>query len=210
MNVIDAIKSRRSVKKYDPEHKLTDEELRVLLTAIALAPTSFNMQNRHTVVVLDAEIKELLQAASWGQEHVRDASVLLMLTGDLAAHRRTDRFLREAPEAARAHLEPMIAQFYEGNAQLLRDEACRSVGLAGMNVMLAARELGYDSCPMIGFDPVRVSEILGLDEEHPPLLMIVVGKASEPANPRLGFLSFEEQVSVDRLGQHGFQGEVEA
>lgn len=210
MNVLDAIKTRRSVKQYDPDHKLTEQELRALLSVTALAPTSFNIQNKHVVAVVDQEIKNRLQAAAWGQEQVRDASVVMVLTGDLVAHRRTERFLRNAPEPAREKLESMIADFYEGKDALLRDEACRSVGLAAMNLMLFARELGYDSGPMIGFDPAQVSEVLGLDADHPPLMLVVVGKGTKEPQPRLGLLSLEEQVSVDRFGNHSLTGEVDA
>lgn len=123
MNVFDAIKTRRSIKHYDGDHKLSEQELRALLSAAALAPTSFNIHNKHVVAVVDQEIKSRLQAAAWGQEQVRDASVVLTLTGDLVAHRRTDRFLRHAPDSVRPQFERMIADFYEGNDALLRDEA---------------------------------------------------------------------------------------
>ena len=210
MNVLDAVKTRRSIKQYAPDHSLTEQELRTLLSAVALAPTSFNMQNRHIVVVLDQVIKNRLQAAAWGQEQVRDSSTVIVLTGDLAAHQRTERYLRNAPEPVRKQLEPMIADFYEDKDALLRDEACRSVGLAAMSLMLTAHDLGYDTCPIIGFDPAQVSEVLGLDAEHPPLMLVVVGKGTKEPQPRLGLLSFEEQVSVDCFGNHSLTGEVAA
>lgn len=208
MSVLETMRARRSAKHYDPQHRLTDTELRTLLSAGALAPTSFNMQNRQFVAVLDPDVKRALQDAAWGQEQVRDASVVIVLTGDLEAHRRTDRYLRNAPAAARSQLEPMIAGFYEGKDALLRDEACRSVGLSAMNLILAAREMGYDSCPMIGFDPVKVSAALGLGPTHPPLMFVVVGKATSAPYPRLGLLSLDESVSIDRFGNRALAGDV--
>ncbi len=209
MNVFEAIKARRSVKAFDSDHQLSEQELRSLLTAAALAPTSFNMQNRHMVVVLDREVKSRLHAAAWGQEHVRDASAVIVLTGDLDAYKRTDRYLRDAPDEIQELLTPMITGFYGDNKQLLRDEACRSVSLAAMNLMLYATEMGYESCPVVGFNPVQVTEILNLDETHPPLLMVVIGKGTKDPQPRMGFLNFEEQVSIDRFGNHTYTGEVE-
>ena len=93
--------------------------------------------------------------------------------------------------------------------RLLRDEARRSVGLAAMNLMLAAQALGYESCPMIGFDPVQVSEAIGLDADHPPLMIVVVGKGTKQAWPRLGLLQLEELVSVNQFGNQSMTGEVE-
>ncbi len=210
MKVMEAIKRRRAIKGFDATHSLTQEELRTLLTAIALAPTSFNMQNRHTVAVVDSGTKEQLQGAAWGQEHVRDASVVFVLTGDMDAHNRTDRYLRNAPPAIREQFEAMIPKFYDGKSELLRDEACRSVGLAAMNLMLTAQAMGYESCPMIGFDPQKVAEILGLDDKHPPLMLVTVGKGTKAPHSRLGVLSFQELVSIDRFGNHAVEGDVEA
>ncbi|MFQ5506700.1 MAG: nitroreductase family protein [Planctomycetota bacterium] len=208
MELSEAIRTRRSVKHFDPEHKISDEELRKLLSLTILSPTSFNMQNRHFVVVRDAEVKQRLFEAAWKQDQVRDASVVVLFTGDAAAQRNTDRYLRNAPPEVREMLEPMILGFYEGKSELIAAEACRSAGLAAMTMMLVAKDMGYDSCPMIGFDPARVAEILSLPENHPPLLMVVVGKAVKPARPRMGLLTLEEVVSLDRFGNHTMTGEV--
>ena len=78
------------------------------------------------------------------------------------------------------------------------------------NLMLMARDMGYESGPMIGFDPDKVSEVVGLDEIHPPLMLVVVGKGAGEAWPRMGLLDLEEVASIDRLGNHPFQGAIDA
>ena len=62
---------------------------------------------------------------------------------------------------------------------------------------------------MIGFDPAQVSEIVGLPDDHAPLMLIVVGKGNKPAWGRLGLLDLEELASVDRFGQNTITGPVE-
>lgn len=208
MELVEAIRTRRSVKKFDPNHEMTDAEIRRLFELVALAPTSFNMQNWQFVAVRDAEQKARLCAAAWNQAQVRDASLVVVCAGDLEAHRRTDRYLRKAPEEVRSMFEPMISGFYEGKRDLLIQEACRSLGFAGMIMMLVARDMGLDSCPMIGFEPDKVADICGLDEDRPPLLMITIGKALEPARPRMGLLNLEEFVSLERYGNRGLTGEI--
>ncbi len=209
MNLSDSIRQRRSVKHYDPSHKLTEDEVRQLLTAAALAPTSYNMQNRHIVCVSDPEVKTQLSAASWGQEQVRDASMVFVLAGSRNAYKNVGRFLRNAPADVQEMLGKMVNASYESNDAFARDEDCRTVGMTCMNLMLAATSMGYDSCPMIGFEPDKVAEIVGLPAEHTPLMMVVVGKGTVPARGRLGVLDFEEFVSSDRFGQPGITGPVE-
>lgn len=207
MDLLEAIRSRRSVKHYDPTHKMTDDEIRHLMEYVALSPSSFNMQNWHFVVVRDQDTKEKLCAASWHQAQVKDASVTVILCGSMKAYEKVERYLRLAPDDAKNRLSGMIPGFY-ANEQLLRDEACRSIGLAGMTMMLMAREMGYDSCPMIGFDPKQVTEICALPEDQIPLMMCTIGKAKEPAHPRMGLLDFEEIVSYDTFGNHALKGEI--
>lgn len=208
MEFLEALRSRRSVKHYDPDHSMSDEEMRSLFEHVALTPSSFNIQNWQFIAVRDQAVRERICEASWNQAQVKEASLLVVCAGDLTAHRRTDRYLRNAPDEVRSMFEPMIGKFYEGKEELLMQEACRSIGLAGMTIMLLAREMGYDSCPMIGFDPARVSEITGLDAEHPPLLLLAIGKALKPARPRMGLLDLQEFVSIDRFGNRALEGEI--
>lgn len=206
MDVRQALLQRRAHHRFHPDRPVDEALLRRLVARARLAPTSFNMQNVHWVLVTDPERRRALWEASWKQEQVGTAPVLVVLAGDLTAHRSTDRFLYRAPEEARARLHDMIQGIYEGNERLLRDEACRSVGLAGMALMLAAEEEGLGSCPMIGFDPDAVSGLLGLDEDHPPLLMVTLGYPSDEPRPRLGFRTWEESVSRETFGQPAWTG----
>ena len=66
-----------------------------------------------------------------------------------------------APEEVQNILGPMIKPFYEGNDTLIRMRRL-SAALAGMTLMLAAKDMGYDSCPMIGFDAAKVAELINL------------------------------------------------
>lgn len=50
MDTFDAINQRRSVKAYDPTHRLTAAEETNLLEAAIQSPTSFNMQNWRFVI----------------------------------------------------------------------------------------------------------------------------------------------------------------
>lgn len=197
MDTLTAIRERRSVKHFDPEHKLSEAELNGLLELALLSPTSFNMQNWRFVAVTDQAQKDALCAASWNQAQVREASLTLLICADLNAHVDAGRYWVNAPEAVREMLVPMIAPFYQDNPQLQRDEAMRSVGIAAQTLMLAAKGMGYDSCPMIGFDPAKVAEIIRLPEGHLVGMMLTIGKAVKNANARGGQLPYDDVVFRD-------------
>lgn len=199
MDTLNAIRERRSVKHFDPEHKMTEAEINGLLELALLSPTSFNMQNWRFVAVTDQATQDALCAASWNQAQVREASLTLIICADLQAHVDPGRYWVNAPAAVQEMLVPMIAPFYSDKPELQRDEAMRSVGIASQTLMLAAKAMGYDSCPMIGFDPERVAEIIQLPEDHIIGMMLTIGKAVKDANARGGQLPYEDVVFKNRF-----------
>lgn len=200
MDTFEAIQQRRSVKHYDPNHQMTEAEIQQLLELAVLSPTSFNIQNWRFVVARDPELRQALRAASWNQAQVTDASITILVCADLkAALKEPERYWRNAPPEVQERLVPMIPGFYKDKAEMQRDEAMRSGGIVSQTIMLAAKAMGYDTCPMIGFDPVKVAALVNLPEDHVITMMITVGKAAKPAQPRGGQLPLSEVVIYDRF-----------
>ena len=201
METLAAIEQRRSVKHYDTDFEMPEEHVQQLLDLALLAPTSFNIQNWRFVHVRDSELRQQIRAAAWGQAQVTDAQMLLVLCGDVKSWaKQPERYWKNAPPEAQQQIVPAIGQFYEGAGEAVqREEVHRSCGLAGQTLMLAAKSLGYDSCPMIGFDPVKVAELIRLPADHVVSFMIAIGKAAKPARARGGQLAKDEVVIVDRF-----------
>jgi nitroreductase len=195
MNVIQAIETRRSVKAYDPEHRMSQQEIDKLMSLAMLAPTAFNIQNWRFVAVTDPDLRQQIRAASWDQAQVTDASLLVVLTADLKAWEKDPaRYWKDAPQPVRDYLVPAIGQYYSGREAVQRDEAMRSCGMAAMTLMLAAKEMGYDSCPMDGFDFDAVGKLINLPADHAISMFVVIGKKLKDAQPRGGQLPMNEVV----------------
>ena len=200
MDTFDAIKERRSVKHYDTNHELTDEEVNQLLSMAVLSPTSFNIQNWRFVVVKDSEVRKQIRAAAWDQAQVTDSSLLIVICADLKSWKDNPaQYWKNAPKEAQDFLVPAIGPFYEGKEQLQRDEAMRSCGIAAQTIMLTAKSMGYDSNPMIGFDPQKVAEIINLPKDHVISMLMVIGKQTKPAMPRGGQLPLDNVVFTDKF-----------
>ncbi|MDH3277017.1 MAG: nitroreductase family protein [Nitrosopumilus sp.] len=196
----DAIEKRRSVKHFDETHRFTDKEIEKLLSLAILSPTSFNIQNWRFLIVKDTELRKKIKSAAWDQPQVTDASLLLILCADLkAGEKDPQRYWKNASKEVQDFIIPAIEKYYKGNDQLQHDEALRSIGIASQTLMLAAKSAGYDSCPMIGFDPQKVAELINLPKDHIIGMMLVIGKAKSPANPRGGQLNLDEVVINDRF-----------
>jgi nitroreductase len=198
MNVSAAIQNRRSARHFDPSHKMTKREIDKLLSLAVQSPTAFNIQNWRFLVVRDPELRKKLRAAAWDQSQVTDASLLVILCADLKAWEKEPmRYWRSAPEPVREFIVPAIRNYYDGLDQVQRDEAMRSCGIAAQTLMLAATSMGYDSCPMDGFDFDAVADLVNLPDDHAISLFVAIGKAiDEPAHPK-DKLPLDEVVITD-------------
>ncbi|MFT7235524.1 MAG: nitroreductase [Methylophagaceae bacterium] len=198
MNIKEALVNRRAVKNFDPDHEMTEAEIHSLMSHAILSPTAFNIQHWRFVQVADVEKRQQIQVASWQQAQVCDASMLLVVCADLNAwEKQPERYWRNAPQAVQNFLLPAIADYYTNHHQAQRDECFRSASIAAMSIMLLAKEMGYDSCPMDGFDFDKVAKIINLPHDHIITMMITIGKKKDNARPRAGQLPLDEVFTVD-------------
>lgn len=195
MQVKEAIQLRRSIKHFDPQHVMTEKEINELLSHAILSPTAFNIQNWRFVVVTDKALRQKIRAVSWGQAQVEEASLLIVLVADLMAwNKEPGRYWKDAPKPVQDYLIPTIQQYYKDKPEVQRDEAMRSCGMAAMNIMLTSKSMGYDTCPMDGFDFDKVTELLNLPKDHTPTMFVCVGKGIKEAMPRAGQIPLDEVV----------------
>ncbi len=200
MNISSAIETRRAVKGFDPQHQMTDAEVERLMSLAMLSPTAFNIQNWRFVLVRNMELRKQVRAAAWDQAQVTDASLLVILTADLNSWQKEPaRYWKEAPQAVSDYLVPAIGQYYGGKDQVQRDEAMRSCGMAAMTLMLAAKEMDYDSCPMDGFDFDAVGKLINLPQDHVISMFVAIGKKAREPWPRGGQLPMQEVVINNRF-----------
>ncbi len=200
MDTFEAIYQRRAVKHYDPQHEFTDDELNKLMEAAIQSPTSFNIQNWRFVLVRDKQLRKEIRAAAADQAQVTDASLLIVMTADLRSWAKApERYWQKSPAEVTEIILNWMGPFYDGKEQLQRDEAMRSCGLAGQTIMLAAKAMGYDSCPMIGFDPVQVAELINLPDDHVISFMIAVGQRTKDTWPKPGQLPLNEVIVHDKF-----------
>ncbi len=193
MKTVDAIRSRRAVKHYDENHSMSDDEVNELLSLAVLSPTAFNIQNWRFVVVSDQQLRKQIREVAWDQSQVTDTSLFIVLCADLKAwEKQPIRYWANAPKAVQEFMIPAIDDYYRGKDQVQRDEAMRSCGIVAQTLMLAAKSMGYDSCPMDGFDFEKVAELIHLPDDHVIAMFVAIGKGTKEAWPRPGQLDLKE------------------
>jgi len=196
MDTFDAIYQRRSIKAFDPNHRLTKLEEEKLLEAAIQAPTSFNIRHWRFIIIRDSELRQKIRVDyGWNQPQITDASLLVLITADTKAWQKNpERYWQNLSERISKPIVTIIPAFYKGRKWLQRDEAQRSIGMAAQNLMLAAKIMGYDSCPMIGFDLEKVAEVVRLPDDYVMGPMIAIGKRLKDPWPKPGQLPLEKVV----------------
>jgi len=196
MDTMDAIYQRRAVKAFDPEHRISAEQEKKLLEAAIQAPTSFNIQHWRFVILRDPELRQRIRKEFGNdQAQMTDASLLILMTADTKAWAKNpERYWRDAPPEVSKMLVDWMGPFHEGREWLERDEAQRSIGMAMQTLMLAAKAMGYDTCPMIGFEIDSVGDLIGLPTDHVMGPMVAIGKGTKQSWPKPGQLSLEEVI----------------
>jgi len=196
MDTFEAIYARRAIKAFDADHKFTEDEERKLLGAAIQAPTSFNIQHWRFVILRDPELRQKIRTEFGNdQAQMTDASLLVLLTADTKAWAKEPaRYWKNAPQEVADLLVGWMGPFHEGREWLQRDEAQRSIGMAAQTLMLSAKAMGYDSCPMIGFEIDEVANLIGLPDDHVMGPMIAIGKGTKEPWPKPGQLPLDEIV----------------
>lgn len=187
------VKSRRSANKFLPNHPITKEELNTIFDVVALAPSCFNLQHAKYHIALTDDKKNALYEASQ-QYKVATASAVVVVTGNKKAYQKAsdlyegNKFLGIITEDEFQDIVRDITMFHESRDEnFLRDEAIRNASLSSMLFMLAAKESGWDSCPMIFFDNDKVRDILQLKDEEEPVMMIPIGKIDDSSTRIRGY-----------------------
>lgn len=194
----EAIYQRRAVKAFDPAHKMTAAEEQKLFELAQQSPSSFNIQHWRIVKIEDPEQRAALRVAAWDQAQVTNASLMLVICADTKAWEKDPaRYWVNAPEEVQSYLSNAIVEFYKDREWLARDEALRSVGLIAQTIMLAAKDMGYDSCPMIGCDIDAVGKLVNLPEDHVLGMLLAIGKGIAPPRDKGGFLPLSEVLVTD-------------
>ncbi|SEN53588.1 putative NAD(P)H nitroreductase [Terribacillus saccharophilus] len=188
------VNERRSASNFLPDNPITKKELDEIFNLVKLGPSAFNLQHTNYVVVSDPEKKQKLKDAANGQYKIESSSAVILVLGDKEAFQQAAdiyKGLNLLGIINKQEYDFMVndtVSFYEERGQEFhRDEAIRNASLSAMLFMLAAKEKGWDTCPMIGFDADKVKEVLDVPAQYEAVLMITIGKEKTASRKPRGY-----------------------
>jgi nitroreductase/dihydropteridine reductase len=192
MEFADIVMSRYATKKFDGR-KIPETRIAELLEMVRFAPSALNLQPWKIKVVTDQKIKEQLKPAAFNQEQVTTCSHLFVFCADPdydSLIRRLGTLLKKSgvSEEMQKMVVGMAVQFTQNLApdrKLAWSQAQTYLALG--NALNGAKSLGFDSCPMGGFDPDEFSRILKIPSPLVPTMLCPVGYAADKPMQKIRF-----------------------
>lgn len=167
-----ALNWRYATKRFDPAKTIPTEIWHALEESLRLAPSSFGLQPWHFVVITNPNLRKELQAHSWNQPQIVEASHLVVIASLQAVEEETiDTFMnaiaqtRNQKPSDLASYRQMIAGFVAHLRETKGIEAwtARQAYLPLGFLLASAAVLGIDACPLEGIDPAQYNKLLGLE-----------------------------------------------
>jgi nitroreductase len=204
MDALESIKHRISTNKFDTSRRLSDAEIKELVSYATEAPSAYNIQNWRFIAVTNPEDKARLKSVSYNQQKIVDAAVTFIVLGDLRGYEKLPQILSPMvkdglmEQAAVDGWAKTAASSYSASEQFARDEAIRSAAFAAMTLMIAAEAKGLATGPMIGFDPEGVKRAFDIPDRYVPVMLLTVGYAAPGNWPRKPRLSVDEVLAFNK------------
>lgn len=177
------VRERRSANKFLQGIKVPREDFEKIFEDLTQAPSCFNLQHAHYYVGETDEVIHQLYEASYKQFKVFTSSATIIVTGDKDAYKNASQIYEASKylkiidnEEYETMLSAINGLYENSGAHFQREEAIRNASISSMLFLLLAKNLGWDTCPMIYFNEENVREIFGIPENEVPVLMIAMGK----------------------------------
>ena len=182
MDLLDAVKERRSVTFFEEGRTIPDNTLRELLELANLAPSSFNLQPWQVVVVRDPERKRILRRYALDQSKIEEASAVLIVVAEPDVEVNLNIMLDSWEElgyikkANRATITDMVRRRYgrEGSHER-KVFAAKNAALFAMSLMFVAKGLGLETHAIDGFDEAPMKKAFAIPDDKLVPMLIAIG-----------------------------------
>ena len=176
MNFLDQMKNRYTVKKYNPQGKVTEQQVAELKQILNLSPSSINSQPWNFVFVNDPQLKQQLGDKSYfNKEKVLESSYIIVFQVIKDVENFEKQIEENLPEGPVNYYRTMVKpKGEEAVKSWLRHQVYLSLGV----LLSACAAMGIDSTPMEGIEPDGYDAVLN-NEKYETLFAVAIGERDE-------------------------------
>lgn len=182
--ILSAYNFRHACKTFNPNKKISKEDFDFILETGRLSPSSFGYEPWKFLIIQNKELREKLKAMTWGAQGQLTSSSHFMI---LLARKAIDtnpkseyiKHISNEIQQLPADIVELKTNFYAAfqkndfdlsDDRKLFDWASKQVYLPLANMMTSAAQIGIDSCPIEGFNRVKLESFLQaenlIDSKH--------------------------------------------
>lgn len=187
-----AIESRHSIKEFDSNHSIPHETMKEMIKLATKAPSSLNLQPWRFVVVDSDEAKAAIRDhVHFNTRQLDTSSAFVLVLSDNEHIHDLDRIMQQ--NVKEGYMNQIVKVENTKQMQFLIDQTPKELlyvqgmmdsAMAAMQFMLVAKDYGYDTNPIGGFDRAAVLEALNIDaERYAPIMFIAIGIAAKEHYP---------------------------
>jgi len=159
LDVLDAVKGRRSIRAFT-DQPVSEDEVNALIDAACHAPSAGNIQPWEFIIVRSAQVKREIAVAALNQKFIEDAPVVIVVCADMARSSRG----------------------YGSRGATLY--CIQDTAAATQNILLTAHAMGLGTCWVGAFREEGVKKALGIPDNVRPVAIIPVGHSTvKPVRP---------------------------
>lgn len=176
MNFLEQMKNRYTVKKYNPQGEVTEQQVAELKQILNLSPSSINSQPWNFIFVNDPELKQQLGNKSYfNKEKVLESSYIIVFQVIKDVENFEKQIEENLPEGAVNYYRTMVKpKGEEAVKSWLRHQVYLSLGV----LLSACAAMGIDSTPMEGIEPDGYDAVLN-NEKYETLFAVAIGERDE-------------------------------
>jgi len=207
MEFEDVVKGRRSVRNYDTSKEVSNEQLKELFELVKLSPSSHNLQPGEFVVVRSREKKMFLKECANNQQQIGDASAVIIVLGTKSPAARAESIAADRIKKGMMD-EEKKKRFLAAVKSISEDEDAAklwtvcSTSLSAMTLMLAAKNMGLDTCVIGSCDTELVKKEFSIPENYEIVMMITLGYSKSKEQPERPMrYGYEDIVHLEKFGQ---------
>lgn len=204
MDFFELLAQRRACHHFRPNQKIPKEDFFRMVEAASLTPSGYNAQPWEFVIITEQKNVSKVAEIAFGQEHIADASALIVVLGDLNIGRHADEILKDWVKYG-YRTEEEVPAYRNSMAKVRSPEkrtqmALRNAMLASMTLIFAAEAMGYSTCPIMGFSPWQLEEFIGMPEDRCIALLIAIGTGEpDKEKPRLPRKEAEAMIHWEKF-----------
>jgi putative NAD(P)H nitroreductase len=204
MDFLKLINKRRACHSFTPGKSIPKEDLVEMINQTSLTPSGYNAQPWEFILIQEEKNIQKIGEIAFSQTHVKNSSAIIIVLGDCNIGRNVDALLQDWVKFGYCTEEdiPVFRNSIAKNRkpERLKKMALRNAMLASMTLIYSAENMGYATCPIMGFSQKDLVAHLAIPEDRAIALMVAIGEINpENQKPRLPRKSPEEMIHWEKF-----------